>query len=183
MDLLEVKENNGLASLLSHISKTFFFFSPGFLHTVFSKNEKFNTYFEIFLTVVNYLAKLYCICILWKAVDVNQISNIIPINDEWRFNDIIIRNEFVMDQNNHYQFVWLKYIENFTTVNNTDDIIEMGIDSGCQVRLVKYFIYFFFVVNIQSLICKFIWTIHMHMHSTIEVWIEISDGNFLNVIH
>lgn len=94
----------------------------------------------LFATVINYLAKLYCICVVWQSADIDQISNIIvPINDDtnetWKFNNNLMTT-IAMDQRNHYQLVWLKYTSDSNNNNtNIDDVIELGINTGCQVSL------------------------------------------------
>lgn len=68
---------------------------------------------------MNYLAQLYCICILWNNLDSNQIADI------------------HLDQNsmneNVPRMIWLQY--EIPNGNQTDELVRMGIDNGCQVKI------------------------------------------------
>lgn len=69
--------------------------------------------------MVNYLVKLYCVCILWTNYDVNQINTINP--SAWSSFDEI-------------QMVWLEYHPSGVNQTNTDNMVRSGVNAGCQVK-------------------------------------------------
>lgn len=66
---------------------------------------------------MNYLAQLYCICVLWTNMDIDQIQNVHLLSNNGKGSNV-----------EPPVLIWLKY-ENETNVN---DLVRMGIDSGCQ---------------------------------------------------
>lgn len=72
--------------------------------------------------MVNYLVKLYCVCILWTNYDVNQINSINP--SAWSS----------FDEIDEIQIVWLEYQPSGVNQTNTDDLVHSGLNVGCQVK-------------------------------------------------
>lgn len=73
----------------------------------------------ILFVALKYLARLYCICIVWNNSDTNQIIDI-------DFDGLRVQQNFPT-------WIQLKYAfdENRT---NVDDLVRLGIDNGCQVK-------------------------------------------------
>lgn len=69
---------------------------------------------------MNYLAQLYCVCVVWNNLDPNQIVN--------------IKIDFMQMVENYPQTMWLKYEAFKGNQTNIDDLIRMGIDNDCQVN-------------------------------------------------
>lgn len=86
--------------------------------------NKFNLLELVFIftsfKVINYLANLYCVCVIWNTLDANQF---VAINFDW------IRME-----ENYPQMIWLKYETIQGNRKKVDDLVRLGIDSGCQVK-------------------------------------------------
>lgn len=73
--------------------------------------------FVLLHEVVNYLAQLYCICVLWNNLDSIQIAD---IHFDW---DPMAER--------YPQMIWLKY--DALSENETDFLVRMGVDHSCQV--------------------------------------------------
>lgn len=69
---------------------------------------------------MKYLARLYCICIVWNNMDSNQI--------------IDMDFEMMGLEQNYPNWVQLKYEAFGRNQTNIDDLVRLGIDNGCQVK-------------------------------------------------
>lgn len=74
------------------------------------------------MALVNYLAKLYCVCALWQGVDIDQIGAVNPI--VWNTSNGVMTNEA--------RLIWLKYNG---SASNMDHLVRLGMNAGCQVNL------------------------------------------------
>lgn len=84
-------------------------------------------YFLFAISVLKYLAQLYCVCVVWNNLETNQV---VDINFDW-----------IHVEENYPQMIWLKYDAFEVNRTNIDNLIRMGIDNGCQVQLNKKIIY------------------------------------------
>lgn len=73
--------------------------------------------------VAKYLTQLYCVCVVWNNLDANQF---VDINSDWSYGG-----------ENYPAMIWLKYEKTMSDQTNITDLIQSGIENGCQVR-VKY---------------------------------------------
>lgn len=87
----------------------------------------------MYFSATTYLTKLYCVCVLWHMNDYNQIANISSGNAyiETKLNAEMRMGSKATTMASDWQLLWLKYGENY--FNNTDEMVEMGINAGCQV--------------------------------------------------
>lgn len=69
---------------------------------------------------MKYLARLYCVCIVWNSMDTNQI--------------IHIDFEMMDTGQNYPKWMQLKYEALSENQTNIDDLVRLGIDNGCQVK-------------------------------------------------
>lgn len=116
--LIQTSPSDSLQKLLSHISK--FLFLVHFWTLCFIDNfpHDFNSY--ISAIVVEYLSKLYCICVIWTSRDIDQIS--------------LQSTTFLAVQSlpvNSGQLVWLKV---GIDQQDVDEKVRLGLDVGCQVK-------------------------------------------------
>lgn len=110
MDAMVLTENGAIQQLLTHIS------SESILN-----GSKYVFYFYAFHSIVlKYLAQLYCVCIVWNSLDTNQLTN--------------IDSNQIDDEQNYPRLIWLKYEAVYSTQSIVDDLVRLGIDSGCQVK-------------------------------------------------
>lgn len=70
-------------------------------------------------TVVEYLSKLYCICVLWTSQDIDQIT---------LQSSTLLTNESLPANSN--KLVWLNVGNDQQDVNEK---VRLGINVGCQV--------------------------------------------------
>lgn len=82
------------------------------------------------VALVNYLAKLYCICALWHSDDIDQIGAVNPT--AWH-----ISNDGAMTDDAN--MIWLRYDNNDAT--DVDHLVRLGINAGCQVNWIFFFIF------------------------------------------
>lgn len=90
------------------------------------QNESKSIHYSFILSqnflVVKYLTQLYCVCVVWNNLDANQF---VDINSDWSY------------EGDYPAMIWLKYEKTMSDQTNITDLIQSGIENGCQVR-VKY---------------------------------------------
>lgn len=116
--MLSVQDSpsNPLQKLLSHISR------PLPISITVLRESIPSAGFEFFFPVVEYLSKLYCICVVWTVRDINQIPSL---------QTPFLPNEASAPPTNFGQLVWFNVSDD---QNDVKEKVRSGINAGCQVE-------------------------------------------------
>lgn len=122
MEVFSNNDNGSVQQLLTHIG----IWQTAKFELVF--NQKKLTQICLvpskIVLVVKYLARLYCVCVIWNSLDTNQIAD---INFDWSYGG-----------ENNPTMIWLRYEKTMSDQTNIDDLIQSSIENGCQVRVDIY---------------------------------------------
>lgn len=103
---------------------------------------------------------------MWQEIDLNQISNIASGDHSVTFSELTMEPSY-------WPLVWLKYDGN--NLNTTDVLVEMGINTGCQVSKMQILFNSFVCMTmiIRIIVCRvdrfillllFICTVHARIY-------------------